>query len=186
MHPSSPSPKMSNGQAQGTQCLHKLGPLIWVQPTKAQVHSHFLFGPFSLVHIHHLGLAPNSNSITCLGWAPTQAQIFIFSIAPLHFRRRRRRNWRWEASPEPSKLVQAARFTRRRLDYRHPCRVRHRVPASAFMRGARNYSLVSAPEDGASSRDLYRRVRGFLGRTWPSGGEFATCVADNAAAIEFL
>ena len=54
------------------------------------------------------------------------------------------------------------------------------------MRGARNYSLVSAPEDGASSRDLYRRVRGFLGRTWSSGGEFATCVADNAAAIEFL
>ena len=57
MHPSSPSPKMSNGQAQGTQCFHKLGPLIWIQHTKAQTHSHSLFGPFSQAHIHHLGQA---------------------------------------------------------------------------------------------------------------------------------
>ena len=69
-----------------------------------------------------------------------------------------------------SKLVQDARFLRRHLDYRHPCRVRRHVPASAFMRGARSCSLVSAHEDGASSRGLCRRVRGFFGRTWPSGG----------------
>ena len=34
---------------------------------------------FPPAHFHHLGQAPNSNSITCLDWAPTQAQIFIFS-----------------------------------------------------------------------------------------------------------
>ena len=54
------------------------------------------------------------------------------------------------------------------------------------MRGARSCSLVPTPEDGASSRGLYRRVRGFLGRTWPFGGEFAMHVTDNAAATEFL
>ncbi|RVW90101.1 Retrovirus-related Pol polyprotein from transposon TNT 1-94 [Vitis vinifera] len=80
----------------------------------------------------------------------------------------------------------ATRFPRCRLDYRHLYLVRRRVLASAFGSGARSCGLVSVSEDGASSCGLYRRVRGFLGRTWPSGGEFAMCVADNAAATEFL
>ena len=47
---------MSNGQAQGTQCLHRLGPLIWVQPTKAQVHS-----PLSLDHSNHTFLSTSGD-----------------------------------------------------------------------------------------------------------------------------
>ena len=91
-----------------------------------------------------------------------------------------------EAMPEGPKSVQAARFPRHSLDYHHPCRVRRHVPASAFRSGAYSGGLVFVSEDGASSCSLYKRVRGFLGRTWPSGGEFAMCVADDAAATEFL
>ena len=39
-----PKSKDFNGQAQDTQCLHKLGPFIWVQPSKAQINSHISLG----------------------------------------------------------------------------------------------------------------------------------------------
>ena len=74
----------------------------------------------------------------------------------------------------------------RRLNYRHPCRVRRRVPALAFMRGARSCSLVSAPEDGAKPRPLQTRERLPRSNLAVWGREFATCIADNAATIEFL
>ena len=61
-----PKSKDINVQAQDTQSLQKLGPFNWVQPSKAQIHSHLSLG----------------RSIT---WS-------------FHFRQRRRRNWRWEAS----------------------------------------------------------------------------------------
>ncbi|WJZ82581.1 hypothetical protein VitviT2T_002328 [Vitis vinifera] len=57
--------------------------------------------------------------------------------------------------------------------------------------GVREWSQQLRP--GVSVREWSQQprpgvsVRGrFLGRTWPSGGEFATCVADNAVATEFL
>ena len=49
-----------------------------------------------------------------------------------------------------SELVQAANFPSRGLDYRHPCRVRHRVPMSASGSGASSRDLVSASEDASS------------------------------------
>ena len=39
-----PKSKDIHGQAQDTQCLHKLGSFIWVQPSKAQINSHLSLG----------------------------------------------------------------------------------------------------------------------------------------------
>ena len=63
------------------------------------------------------------------------------------------------------------------------------VFAAVFQRrhpGGEPAAAAMASEDGASSCGFYKCVRDCLGRTWSSGGEFTTCVADNAAAIEFL
>ena len=73
-----------------------------------------------------------------------------------HLRGRRRGKWRWERQRRrASKSVQAARCPRRRLDYRRPCRVLRRIPASAL-------KLAAAAWRGACYCCLYRRARGLL------------------------
>ena len=131
---------------------HKLGPSA---PTQAPSPKMSMGKPKAIKAFTNLGFSFRHNPLK-------SKSILIFSLGPLqphtlllHLWRRRRRKWRRERHcRRSSELVQAANFPSHRLDYRHPCHVRRRVPTSASGSGASSCGLVSASGSGASNRGL--------------------------------
>ena len=142
-----------------------------------------------------MGKPKAPNAFTNLGLSSESSplkpkSILNFSLGPLqphtlllHLWRRRRRKWRRERHcRRSSELVQATNFPSRRLDYRHPRRVRRRVPTSASGSGASSCGLVSASGSGASSHGLVSASEGAssvepgcLGESLPRGVRRRQC-----------